>query len=146
MIICVAFVIAVVMMIVAIILQEKNSYVISCSSFSCEWNKSCRCTRKEIAIYDNTIKGLCAYHTENMKMRVIDPMKEMGVIAKNENPIKHSTTLRTYLDTDGRNTIGISHNIRIGKDYYVSGGITTRETSYNNDREVSGQISIVKYW
>lgn len=71
--------------------------------------------------------------------------KIVDVISKNENPIKHSTIFRQYMDTDGRSTTGVSHNIRIGKDYYVSGGITTRETSFNN-REVSGEISVVKYW
>ena len=71
--------------------------------------------------------------------------KTVNVISKNENPVKHSTTFRQYMDTDGRSTIGVSHNIRIGKDYYVSGGITTRETSFN-DREVSGQLSLTKYW
>ena len=71
--------------------------------------------------------------------------KTVNVINKNKNPIKHSTTFRQYMDTDGRSTIGLSHNIRIGKNYYISGGITTRETSYN-DREVSGQFSATKYW
>lgn len=71
--------------------------------------------------------------------------KSIDVIAKNENPIKHSTTFRSYFDTDGRNTLGVSHNIRVGKEWYVSGGITSRESSYNN-QEVSGNLSLTKYW
>jgi len=78
---------------------------------------------------------------------IIRPRKTRSIIpeVKNKNAIKHSTTLRNYLDTDGRNITGINHNIRVGKDYYISGGITTRESSYNS-HEVSGQISITKYW
>ena len=71
--------------------------------------------------------------------------KTIDVVSINKNSVKHSTTFRQYMDTDGRSTTGLSHNIRIGKDYYITGGITTRETSYNN-REVSGQLSATKYW
>ena len=71
--------------------------------------------------------------------------KKIDVINKNKNPVKHSTTFRQYMDTDGRSTSGLNHNIRMGDNYYVSGGITTRETNYNS-REISGQISVTKYW
>lgn len=63
----------------------------------------------------------------------------------NKNSTKHSSTFRNYLDTDGRSTQGISHNIRIGKEYYISGGITSRESSYGQ-RDISGEVSITKYW
>ena len=53
--------------------QSKVS-VVMCSSFSCAYNRRGRCTRKEIAIYDNTVKGLCLYHSETMTKRVLEPM------------------------------------------------------------------------
>lgn len=71
--------------------------------------------------------------------------KSVDVIAKNENPVKHSTTFRNYFDTDSRTTIGVSHNIRIGKEYYLSGGITSRESSYGK-KDLSGNLSLTKYW
>ena len=54
--------------------------VIMCNSVSCSHNRLCRCTRKEIAIYDNTVKGLCLDHTESMKERILDPMQEKRMI------------------------------------------------------------------
>ena len=52
-----------------------NPPVIACNSVSCRHNKLCRCTRKNIAVYDNTVKGLCLNHTESMKERILDPMQ-----------------------------------------------------------------------
>ena len=58
--------------------------VIMCNSVSCSHNKLCRCTRKEIAVYDNTVKGLCAHHTESMKERILDPMQEKRITKSDE--------------------------------------------------------------
>lgn len=56
---------------------EKNrATVVMCSSFSCAYNKRARCTRGEVAIYDNTVIGLCLYHTENMGERILEPMNK----------------------------------------------------------------------
>jgi len=78
---------------------------------------------------------------------VIKPKATKSIIPEvlNKNSIKHSTTLDSYVDTDGRNTLGVRHTVRIGKEYYISGGITSRESSYDN-REVAGRMSITKYW
>lgn len=62
----------------------------------------------------------------------------------NENNVKHSTTFRNYLDTDGRSTIGVTHNIRIGKEYYTSVGITSRNN--NNRHDIGLNMSLTKYW
>jgi hypothetical protein len=75
--------------------------------------------------------------------------KSITPTVKNENPVKHSTTFRNYMDSDGRVTLGISHNIRIGKAYYISGGVTARESSSMSDtkeRDVGVNLSVTKYW
>lgn len=64
---------------------------------------------------------------------------------KNNSDWKHSTTARNYVDTNGRNTTGLQHNVRIGKEYYISTGVTTRESSYGQ-RDVSADVSVTKYW
>ena len=78
---------------------------------------------------------------------VIGKRKTKAIIpkVKNKNKIRHSTTFRSYFDTDGRNTIGINHNVRIGKNYYITGGITARNNSFNEE-EIGVNISITKYW
>jgi len=77
----------------------------------------------------------------------IEPIqyKEILPIVKRKNEIKHSTTFRSYVDSDSRSTIGINHNIRIGKIYYLSGGITTRQNSFGKD-DYGINFSITKYW
>ena len=50
--------------------------VVMCNSLGCAYNKMARCTRKAIAIYDNTVKGLCLYHTATMGERIIEPLKK----------------------------------------------------------------------
>ena len=66
--------------------QNKSS-VVMCSSFSCAYNKRARCTRKEITIYDNTVIGLCLYHSETMSRRIIEPMRKVGTIERSKpNP------------------------------------------------------------
>lgn len=62
--------------------QSKAS-VVMCGSFSCAYNRRGRCTRKEIVIYDNTVKGLCLYHTETMTKRILEPM---GKIVERSKP------------------------------------------------------------
>lgn len=68
---------------------------------------------------------------------------------KNENPVKHSTTFRSYFDSDGRTTLGVSHNVRVGKEYYITGGVTARENSssfYEQKRDYGVNVSVTKYW
>lgn len=62
---------------------QGNSSVVMCGSFSCAYNRRGRCTRKEISICDNTVKGLCLYHSETMSQRIIEPM---GKIAERGKP------------------------------------------------------------
>lgn len=71
--------------------------------------------------------------------------KTVEAKVKEENKTKHSTTFRNYIDTDGRSTVGVTHNIRVGKDYYISGGITSRTSSYNK-QDVGLNLSVTKYW
>jgi hypothetical protein len=56
--------------------EMDKSSVVMCNSVSCNWNRRCRCTRKEIAVYDNTVRGLCLYHTEDMKDRILEPIRK----------------------------------------------------------------------
>lgn len=60
--------------------EQGKSSVVMCSSVSCSWNRRCRCTRKNIAVYDNTIQGLCLYHTSNMQDRVLEPMNKSRLL------------------------------------------------------------------
>lgn len=107
--------------------------------------------------------GLVAFQTLPEKQKKTLPKKEPGPTitigkretktvvptVKNENPIKHSTTFRSYFDSDGRTTLGVNHNIRVGKEYYISGGITEREnssSSYGQKRDFGVNVSVTKYW
>jgi predicted hydrolase (HD superfamily) len=65
------------------------------------------------------------------------------VLDKNKQ-IKHSTSLNNYFDTSNRQTVGITHNVRIGQDYYLSGGITKRSSQYYQDYGFNW--SVTKYW
>lgn len=53
---------------------QSKTTVVMCGSFSCAYNRRARCTRKEIAIYDNKVIGLCLYHSESMSKRILEPM------------------------------------------------------------------------
>lgn len=72
-------------------------------------------------------------------------VKEVKAISLNENKIKQSTTLREYVDSNGRNRVSLSQGIRVGKDYYVSIGVGYREGGYGK-QDISGDISITKWW
>lgn len=74
--------------------ERGKSYVIVCNSTSCSWNKLCRCTRKNIAVYDNTIQGLCLHHSENMKDRVLEPMRKGRLLEQYE----HETYISEAID------------------------------------------------
>ena len=74
--------------------EQSRSSVIMCNSISCTWNKRCRCTRKEIAVYDNTVEGLCLYHSANMKDRVLEPMKKSRLLEQYE----HETYIAVAMD------------------------------------------------
>ncbi len=64
-----------------------------CNSISCKWNKNLRCTRKDIAIYDNTILGLCLSHTGSMKERVLDAFEKGRAVGKKDGEIELLTKL-----------------------------------------------------
>lgn len=66
-------------------------------------------------------------------------------VKNNDSDWKHSTTARNYVDSSGRTTTGLQHNVRIGKEYYISTGVTTRTSSYGQ-RDISGDVSVTKYW
>jgi hypothetical protein len=63
---------------------------------------------------------------------------------KGETNTQHSTSFSEYIDTNGSGTQRLSHNVRIGKDYYVSGGIFTRQSEYQNSAGVN--FSVTRYW
>jgi len=52
--------------------QDRASVV--CHSLSCAYNRRGRCTRKDVVVYDNTVKGLCLFHSETMSKRILEPM------------------------------------------------------------------------
>jgi hypothetical protein len=63
---------------------------------------------------------------------------------KNKDEVKHSSTARNYVDSDGRINTSLNHNIRIGKDYFVSGGVYSRQSDYQQN--YGTEISITKMW
>jgi len=63
----------------------------------------------------------------------------------NKKHDKHATTFRQYIDSDGRTSSSLTHSIRMGKEYYVSTGVNMRQSSYGT-QDVSGSVSITKYW
>jgi len=90
----------------------------------------------------NTIKRQNAI---SIKPIPIEQYKTIVPIVDEKKNTKHSTTFRSYFDSDNRSTIGVSHNIRIGKDYYVSGGVTSRQSSYGG-QDLGVNLSLTKYW
>ena len=64
---------------------QSKAFVVMCSSFSCAYNKRARCTRKEVVVYDNTVIGLCLYHSESMSKRILEPMRK-GVTVERGKP------------------------------------------------------------
>jgi hypothetical protein len=67
-------------------------------------------------------------------------------VLETKSDIKHSTTVSNYFDTQDRQTIGINHNVRIGKDYYISAGITRRDGPFYSNPDYGVTTSITKYW
>jgi len=79
------------------------------------------------------------------KITIGQAVKTVPVTSENKNDVKHSTTWRNYFDTNGRRTTGLSHNIRVGKSYYVSTSVTSRQSSYNQN-DVGMEFSVTRYW
>lgn len=77
--------------------------------------------------------------------KVYTETKTVPVTSKNEENVKHSTTFRNSMDSDNRSNQSISHNIRINKDYYISGSVNTRQNSYGTNN-VGVSFSATKYW
>ena len=61
--------------------QNKTS-VVMCNSFSCAYNRMARCTRKKIVVYNNTVRGLCLYHSETMSQRILEPLNIGTVVER----------------------------------------------------------------
>lgn len=71
--------------------------------------------------------------------------KEVKAISTKKDETKFSTTFRQYVDSDSRSTISINQNVRIGKEYYISAGITQRNSDYTG-QDYGANISVTKYW
>ena len=63
--------------------QSKASVV--CHSFSCAYNRGGHCARQKVIIYDNTVKGLCLYHSESMEKRILEPLNK-GIMIETGKP------------------------------------------------------------
>jgi len=82
----ICFILFIVML--GVVMSANNSVCgVKCFSFGCRHNRGGRCNKKEITIYDNTVTGLCLYHTDSMKKRVINP------VSKVLNEHKHNAIL-----------------------------------------------------
>lgn len=73
--------------------EQGRSSVVVCNSISCKYNRLCRCTRKNIAVYDNTVQGLCLHHTSNMKDRVLEPMRKGRLVEHYQHEVYIADTL-----------------------------------------------------
>ena len=62
---------------------QSKATVVMCSSFSCAYNRRARCSRGKVAIYDNTVIGLCLFHSASMSKRILEPM---GKTVERGNP------------------------------------------------------------
>ena len=71
--------------------------------------------------------------------------RDITPIVKDKGENKHASTFRNYIDSDGRTTTSMQHSVRVGKDYYISGGVTSRQSSYNSN-SYGADISVTKYW
>lgn len=71
--------------------------------------------------------------------------KNVRAESTKKDDVKHSSTFRQYANSDGRTTTSLSHNIRIGKDYWISSGVDVTQSSYGQDA-VGVSASIVKFW
>ncbi len=66
---------------------QNKTTVVMCGSFGCAYNRRGRCGKKEISIYDNTVKGLCLYHSETMGQRILEPLYKGAVVERSKpNP------------------------------------------------------------
>ena len=59
--------------------ESTVSSKVRCTSSTCSYNRGGRCSKGVITVYDNTIKGLCLDHTEDMNKRIIEPMTKKGM-------------------------------------------------------------------
>ena len=63
--------------------------VSKCNSMSCNHNnKKGKCILREVVIYDNKVTGLCLWHTDNMKQRLLDPLITGIAIGKKSSTLE----------------------------------------------------------
>ena len=98
---------------------------------------------KKTVLKNNTTKKHNAILIKPMKTTKYKSI--IPVIKEKKKATKHSTTFRTYINSDNRLIMSINHNIRIGKNYYISGGIISSQSSYGK-QEIGTNISLTKYW
>lgn len=91
-VICGVILLAIIMLLLSS--GEGRPPVIVCNSVSCKHNKLCRCMRKNIAVYDNTVTGLCLNHTDSMKDRVLEPIRRTRLIERYEHDIATADILK----------------------------------------------------
>ncbi len=65
------------------VINARNSVVVRCRSFTCTHNTQGKCRKGVISVYDNTVKGLCYDHTQDMRERILEPMVKKGMTFKN---------------------------------------------------------------
>ena len=76
--------------------RQSKTAVVSCTSFGCSYNKGGHCGKPKIIIYDNTIIGLCLYHSESMEKRILEPLNKGAVVERGKpNPKMINKIMRT---------------------------------------------------
>lgn len=80
---------------------QARTSVVLCTSFSCSFNRGGCCVRHKIIVYDNTVIGLCLYHTDTMSKRILEPM---GRVAERGKPNSKMITKIMHAQEDKRDS------------------------------------------
>jgi hypothetical protein len=79
---------AVALLFVACSAGSPGTRLKKCYSFDCKKNHRGKCVMREIEVYDNGVKGMCLWHTDNMYDRVLDPIKKGIAIGEKQGKAK----------------------------------------------------------
>ena len=81
--------------------RQSKASVVMCHSFTCANNIRGCCVRQKIIVYDNTVVGLCLYHTDNMSKRILEPM---GKVVERGKPNSNIVNKIVRADEDKRDS------------------------------------------
>jgi hypothetical protein len=71
--------------------------------------------------------------------------KEVKATSESKDKVRHSTTFRSYMDTDSKCRLGVNHRIKFDDDVYVNAGIEGRQNSNGKEAGIF-TLSVTRYW